>query len=215
MRKNIQDMMLSIRDDIFRQQGGDIVVRTPLNGYSKHGLAAKFGRAFGLNRDYRHPSYLMSDGRQSKHLSKSSAAWLSCNRFFNTETTFFDDKTIIETLSPSRGKARFAVEDADGIHQVRLLVAPINENPPPGFQMKIDPAENQAKWEKSYKGVYHTLHDVLTLQGEKKATVELDYPKFANNLIELHVIDGHGNRISVVKRSDNSVTSFLHRILNK
>ena len=80
--------------------------------------------------------------------------------------------------------------------------------------MKIDPAENQTQWEKSYKGKYYTLHDALTLQGEKKATVELDYPKFANNLIELHVIDGHGNRVYVIKRIDNSVTSFLRRIFN-
>lgn len=215
MRKNIRDAMLSIRDYIFRKrQGGDIVVRTPLNGYPKHVLAAKFGHAFGLNRDYRHPSYLMSSGRQSKHLSKSSAAWLNSSRFFNAETTFFDDKTVIETLSPSRGKARFKVEDADGIYQVRLLVEPTNENHPPGFQMKIDPAENQTEWEKSYKGKYYTLHDALTLRGEKKATVELDYPKFANNLIELHVIDGHGNRVCVIKRIDHSVTSFLRRIFN-
>ena len=214
IRKGIQDTTLSIRDHVFRRQGGDIVVRTPLNGYSKHTLAAKFGDAFGLNRDYRHPSYLMSYGRQSKHLSKSSAAWLSRSRFFNPETTFFDEKTVIETRSSSKRKARFKVEDADGIYQVRLLVKPINENHPPGFQMKIDPAENQTAWEKSYRGKYYTLHDALTLQGEKKATVELDYPKFVNNLIELHVIDGHGNRVDVIKRIDNSGTSFLRRILN-
>ena len=209
--KILKDMMLSLRNSIFREQGGYIVVRTPLNRYSKHGLAARFGHAFGLNRDYRHPSYLMSDGRQSKHLSKSSAAWLSRSRFFNPEKTFFDDKTIIETLSPSRGKARFKVEDADGIYQVRLLVKPISKNHPPGFQMKVDPAQNQTKWEKSYKGAYYTLHDALTLQGEKEATVKLDYPKLVDNLIELRVIDSHGNRVYVIKRIN---TSFLRRILN-
>ena len=211
IRESIQAMG---RDFIFRQQGAHIVVRTPLNRYAKHVLAAKFGDAFGLNRDYRHPSYLMSYGRQSKHLSKSSAAWLNSSRFFNTEMTFFDDKTIIKTRSPSKGKVRFKVEDADGIYQVRLLAESINENHPPGFQMKIDPVENQTEWEKLYKGRYYTLHDALTLQGEKKAIVELDYPKFANNLIELHVIDGHGNRVYVIKRINNSVTSFLRRILN-
>lgn len=188
MEKSIRDMVSGLRDYVFRRQGGDIVVRTPLNGYSKQVLAAKFGDAFGLNRDYRQPSYLMSSGRQSKHLSKDSAAWLSRSRFFNTEMTFFDDKTIVETLSPLKGKARFKVEDADGIYQVRLLVRP--------------------------KGVYYTLHDALTLQGEKKATVALDYPKFVDNLIELHVMDGHGNRVYVIKRIDNSVTSFLRRIFN-
>ncbi len=211
IRKIVRDMELSLRDYIFRQQGGDIVVHTPLNRYAKHGLAARFGHTFGLKRDYRHPSYLMSYGRQSKHLSKSSAAWLCGSRFFNPEMTFFDDKTIIETLSSSKGKARFKVEDADGIHQVRLLVKPINKNPPPGFQIKIDPAQNQIEWEKSYKGKYYTLHDAVTLQGEKEATVELNYPKLVDNLIELHVIDSHGNRVYVTKRID---TSFLRRILN-
>lgn len=80
--------------------------------------------------------------------------------------------------------------------------------------MKTAPAQNQAEWEKSYKGTYYTLYDALTLQGEKKATVELDYPKFVKNLIELHVIDGHGNRVYVIKRIGNSVTSFLRRLLN-
>ena len=211
IRKIIRDMELSLRDYIFRQRGGDIVVRTPLNGYSKHTLATKFGREFGLNRDYRHPSYLMSYGRQSKHLSKSSAAWLSRSRFFNREMTFFDDKTLIETLSLSRGKARFKVEDTDGIYQVRLLGQLTNKNHPPGFQVKIDPAQNQTEWEKYYEGEYYTLHDALTLQGEKEATVELDYPKLVDNLIELHVIDGYGNRVYVTKRID---TSFLRRILN-
>lgn len=211
LRKRIRDMELSLRDSIFRRQGGHIVVDTPLNGYSKHALAVKFGRAFGLNRDYRHPSYLMSSGRQSKHLSKSSAAWLSRSRFFNPEMTFFDDKTLIETRPSSRGKVRFKVEDADGIHQVRLLVKPINKNHPPGFQKKIDPAQNQTEWEKSYKGTYYTLHDALTLQGEKEATVELDYPKLVDTLTELHVIDGYGNRVYVIKRIN---TSFLRRILN-
>lgn len=212
MRKSIRDMELSLRDYVFRRQGGNIVVDTPLNRYAKHVLAAKFGDAFGLNRDYRHPSYLMSYGRQSKHLSKSSAAWLSSSRFFNPEMTFFDDKTLIEALSSSKGRVRFKVEDTDGIYQVRLLVQLTNKNHPLGFQMKIDPAQNQTEWEKSYKGTYYTLHDALTLQGEKKATVELDYPKFVDNLIELRVIDGHGNRVYVKKRID---TSFLRRILNQ
>lgn len=211
LKKRIRDMELSLRDSIFRRQGGDIVVHTPLKEHSKHTLAAKFGHAFGLNRDYRHPSYLMSYGRQSKHLSKSSAAWLSRSRFFNSEMTFFDDKTLIETLSLSRGKARFKVEDADGIYQVRLLGQLTNKNHPPGFQVKIDPAQNQTEWEKSYKGEYYTLHDAVTLQGEKEATVELDYPKLVDNLIELHVIDGYGNRVYVKKRIN---TSFLRRLLN-
>ncbi len=217
--RSIRNAERSIRNYVFSQQeGGNIVIRTPLNRYSKHDLATRFGKSIGLSRDYRNSSYLMSYSKNSKQLSKSSAAWLNRNRFFNfnTEMTFFNNNTSIEKLSPSKGKIRFKVEDADGIYQVRLLVKPMDENPPPGFQMKIDPAQNQIEWEKYYKGKYYTLHDVSTLRGETKATVELAYPKYADNLFELHVIDGDGNRVYVymqlVDRIGISPASLLRHI---
>lgn len=214
----IRSMELMIRNIIFRQQGGNIVVQTPLNAYATHDLAAKFGKSIGLNRDYRNSSYLMSYSEESKQLSKSSAAWLNRTQFFNSYMTNFDNKTIIEKLSKSKGKVGYEVQDADGIFQVRMLVKQNNENPPPGFKIKKDTTQNQIEWEKNYRGEYYTLHDALTLNGEKKATVEFEYPRNVDNLIELHVIDGYGNRvymyIQLVDQANISFSSLLRRIFD-
>ncbi len=211
----IKRLSIQLQDIVFRQQGGKIILRNSLDRYSKDAITYKFAQSFGLNRDYGHPSYLMSYEKQSKHLSKSSAAWLNRCQFFNSVKTYFDDITKIGKLSRSKGKARFKVEDADGICQVRLLVKPTNENPPPGFLWKKDPAENKTEWEKKFRGKSDVLHDVLTLNGEKKATVELDYPKFADNMIKIHVIDELGNRVyMIVDKRGKSGVSFLRRIFD-
>ena len=211
----LKQLSIQIQDMVFRQQGGEIILHNSLDKYSKDAITSEFAESFGLNRDYRSPSYLMSYEKQSKHLSKSSAAWLNKCRFFNSVKTYFDKKTIIGKFSPSIGKARFKVEDADGICQVRLLVRPTNENPPPSFQWKKDPTENKTEWQKKFKGKSNVLHNVLTLNGEKKATVKLDYPKFADNMIEIHVIDELGNRVYMIddKRGKSGV-SFLRRFFN-
>ncbi len=223
--KNIRDMErvereleLLVKDNIFREHGGNIVVRTPLNKYSMHNIAAKFGEAIGLNRDYRSPSYLMSYSEESKQLSMSSAAWLNCSKYFNANRTFYDVKTSIQRLSNSKGKVRFKIEDADGIRQVRLLVKPISESPPAGFKRYSDPVENQREWDKNYRGKNDVLHDVLTLKGEEKTTVEFDYPKYADNFINLRVIDGNGNRTymytQLVDRSGISFSSLIRRFFD-
>ena len=211
----LKRLSIQLQDIVFRQQGGKIILDNSVDKYSKDAIASKFAQSFGLNRDYRDPSYLMSYEKQAKHLSKSSAAWFNKCRFFNSVKTYFDDKTIIEKLSPSIKKARFKVEDADGICQVRLLVTPIGENPPPDFLWKKDPAENKTEWKKKFRGKSNVLHDVLTLNGDKKATVELDYPKFVDNLIKIQVIDELGNRVYMIadKRGKSGV-SFLRRIFN-
>ncbi|MDE0088016.1 MAG: WD40 repeat domain-containing protein [Candidatus Poribacteria bacterium] len=211
----LKRLSIRLQNIVFRQRSGKIILHNSLDKYSKDAITYKFAQSFGLNRDYRSPSYLMSYEKQSKHLSKSSAAWLNKCLFFNSVKTNFDDITKIEKLSPSKGKARFKVEDADGICQVRLLVTPTNENPPPGFLWKKDPAENKTEWEKKFKGRSNVLHDVLTLNGDKKATVELDYPKFADNMIKIQVIDELGNRVYMIadKRGKSGV-SFLRRFFN-
>ena len=218
IKNSIRDMELKIRNYPFRQRGGNIVVRTPLSGNSIHPLAAKFGESVGLNPDYRDSSYIMSYSKESKQLSKSSAAWLDRSRFFNSYMTNFDNQTIIEKLSHSKGKVRYNIEDADGIYQVRLLVKQKNEKPPPGFKKKIDPIQNQIEWEKNYRGEEYILYDVLTLNGEKQTIVEFDYPKFADNLIQLHVIDGYGNRVYLymllVDGKEMSFSSSLRRLLD-
>lgn len=211
----LKHLTIQAQGIVFRQQGGKIILHNSLDRYSTDVITTKFAESFGLNLDYRHPSYLMSYSNQSKHLSKSSAAWLNKCRFFNSVKTYFDDKTTIGKLSLSKGKIRFKVEDADGISQVRLLVKPTNENPPPNFLWKKDPAENKTEWENKFRGRREVLHDVLTLNGDKKATVELDYPKFADNMVEINVIDELGNRVyMIVDKRGKSGISFLRRIFN-
>ena len=208
-------LSIQLQNIVFRERGGEIIIKNSPEKFSKDAITYEFANSFGLNRDYRSPSYLMSYSNQSKHLSKSSAAWLNKCQFFNSVNTYFDDNTIIGKFSRSRGKARFKVEDPDGICQVRLLVEPTNENPPTGFQWKDDPTENKTEWQKNFRGRYNVLHDVMTLNGDKKATVSLDFPKFADNIIEIHVIDEIGNRVyMIVRKRGNSVEYFLQSILD-
>ena len=214
LRESPRNIALTLRGSMFREKGGHIIVNTPLNRFTTHALAQKFGKQFGLHRDYREPSYLMSDGRESKYLSKDSALWLSSSRFFNSEQVFFDKKTSINKLSRLRDKLRLEIEDADGISQVRLLAISNSDNPPPGYQEEIDPTENQKEWRTLDKGYTVFLQDVLTLQGEKKAKVELDYPKYLDSLIELHVIDNNGNRVYLIEITENPLTTILRGILN-
>ena len=189
-------LTFQLQGSVFRQQGGEIVLDKSLDSYSKDVIILEFAETFGLNRDYRNPSYLMSySDHQSKHLSKSSAAWLNKCKFFNSVETYFDDKTKIGKLSRSRRIARFKVEDADGICQVRLLVRPSNEKPPAVFQWKTDPAENQSVWKRKFLGSRGVLHDFITLNGEKKATIELDYPTYTDIPFRILVIDELGNKI--------------------
>ncbi len=212
--KRLRQLSLRLRGSMFREKGGHIVVETPLNGYTTHKLAQDFGKKFGLHRDYRDPSYLMSGGRAAKQLSKDSALWLSSSRFFNSRQMFFDKKTSINKLSRHRDKLRLEIEDADGISQVRLLSISYSNNPPPGFQDKIDPTENQKEWRTLDRGYTFFLQDVLTLQGEKKAKVELDYPKYLDSLIALHVIDDNGNRVYLYEITESPLTTVLRGIFN-
>ena len=214
LREMPRNMELTIRGSTSREKGGHIVVQTPINRFDTHTLAQKFGKQFGLHRDYRDPSYLMSDGRASKQLSKDSALWLNSSRFFNSEQVFFDRKTIIKNPSRHRNKLRLEIEDADGISQVRLLARSYSNNPPPGFQDKIDPTENETTWRTFDRGYTYFLQDVLTLQGEKKAKVELDYPKYLDSLIALHVIDDNGNRVYLYEITESPLTTILRGIFN-
>ena len=218
IESKLQDLRYSLRNIVFRQTEDEVILRTTLNRYSKFDIASKFADSFGLNRDYRNPSYLMSNSDQSKHVSNSSAAWLNKSKFFNNLNEFSDEQTIIEELPRSKEKARFEVEDADGIFQVRLLVTPTNENPPPSFQWKSDPVQNQSVWEKQFMGRYEALHDFKLLNGEKKVTVELNYPKFTEDMVEIHVLDGLGNRVykylDLNGKRGNSFGYLLRQIFN-
>ena len=211
----IDRLTFQLQGLVFRQQGGEIVLDKSIDSYSKDAIILKFASTFGLDRDYRDPSYLMSYSDQSKHLSKSSAAWLNKCKYFNSVETYFDHKTVIGKLSRSRRIAEFIVEDADGVSQVRLLVKPSNEKPPTVFQWKSDPAENQSVWKRKFLGYHFVLHDFITLNGEKKATIELDYPTYTDIPFEILVIDELGNRVyKYTKKRRNLLTLFLQRILN-
>ena len=218
IESKLQDLRYSLRNIVFRQTEDEVILRTTLNRYSKFDIASKFADSFGLNRDYRNPSYLMSNSDQSKHVSNSSAAWLNKSKFFNNLNEFSDEQTIIEELPRSKEKARFEVEDADGIFQVRLLVTPTNENPPPSFQWKSDPVQNQSVWKKQFMGRYEVLHDFMLLNGEKKVTVELNYPIFTEDMVEIHVLDGLGNRVykylDLNCKRGNSIGYLLRRIFD-
>ncbi len=214
LEAHLKRLRMEARNIVFREQGSEIVLRKPLNEYSIDTVVLKFAKLFGLTLDYRHPSYLMSYEKKSQRLSKNSAEWLNKCLYFNSEETFFDDMTKIEKLSPSMGKVRFQVEDADGISQVRLLVRPTPKYSPENIKQK-DTSNNKTEYKNGFSGSSYGIHDVLTLNGEKKATVAFDRPNHVDNMIELHVIDELGNRVYVhFDIKGNPVASFLRGIFN-
>lgn len=211
--------MINYKEKTWGQQGGDVIMPADPNGYSSVFVSKMLGYALGLDRDYRDASHLMSYGSKQKQLPKSSAEWLNESRLFNPNQTFYDQPSTIEKLSPLEGKVRFNVQDADGIDQVRLFVKPTDENPPPGYQRKKDTEQNQIDWERTHKGKYFTLYDYVTINAQKEATVEFDFPKFAKNLIRIQVIDGHGNMVyremNLVEKKENVTRSLIRRIFKR
>ncbi len=184
---------INYEKDISGQRGGTIIIPEDSDGYIPRSMLRMFGYAFGLGRDFSDPSYLMSYGSKQKQLSKKNAEWLDKSRLFNTYQKVFNKPSTIEKLSTLKGKVRFYLKDADGIHQVRLFVIPTNENPPLGYQSSTDPDKNKADWKSKYKGIKYVLYDYLNLDAETETTVEFDYPEYAGNEAKIHVIDGYGN----------------------
>ena len=211
-------LTINYEDKMWGQRGGDIIMTADPNKFSPIYISKMFGYAFGLDPDLRDASYLMSNGRKRKQLSKSSAEWLNKSRLFNPNQTFFDETSTIEKLTPLEGKVRFKVKDTDGIHQVRLLVRPTDENPPPGYKWNKDPEQNKIDWESKHKGRYFVLYDYLTLNAEKEATVEFNFPEFAKNMVRVQIIDGHGNMVyremKLVEKRENATKTLIRRILS-
>ena len=209
---------ISYKDKTWGQRGGDIIMTADPNKFSPIYMSKMFGYAFGLTSDFRDASYLMSNGRKRKQLSKSSAEWLNKSRLFNPNQTFFDETSTIEKLTPLEGKVRFKVKDTDGIHQVRLLVRPTDEDPPPGYEWNKDPEQNKIDWESKHKGRYFVLYDYLTLNAEKEATAEFNFPEFAKNMVRVQIIDGHGNmvyrKMKLVEKRENATKTLIRRILS-
>ena len=87
----------------------------------------ELGHAFGLAHDYRDDSEDAVVGGRGFRMSKCDAEWLSVSRFFNTKSIFRNEPGEIQLLSTSTysqdaTSLRFKVADADGLHQVQLLV---------------------------------------------------------------------------------------------
>ena len=217
VRASPELIMINYKEETWGKRGGKIIMPADPDGYPSRSLTYMFGYAFGLDRDFRDVSYLMSFSKRQNQLSKSSAEWLNKSRLFNPNQTFFDAPSIVEKLSPLQGKARFNVQDTDGIYQVRLLVKPNNENPPPGYQWNKDTDQNKIDWENKHKGKLFVLHDHLTMNAEKEVTVEFEFPKFAKNSIRVQVIDGHGNMVyremNLVEKKESATRSLIRRII--
>ncbi len=68
------------------------------------------------------------------------------------------------------------------------------------------------------EGKYFVLYDYLTLNAEKEATVEFNFPEFAKNMVRIQIIDGHGNmvyrEIKLVEKRENATKTLIRRILS-
>ena len=168
------------------------------NGFDWDTIAHELGHAFGLQHDFRDPSYLMSYGETKKRLSKGSAKWLDKSRFFNPNPPFFNEPTAIEIIGAAVNTAkskvlRFHLKDADGLHQAMLLILPTTDTPPPGYQTSKDTKDNKKNWKKKIRGKSFVLHDSRPLNAQNETIVEFNFPRLTKHRVELQVIDVHGS----------------------
>ena len=142
--------------------------------------AHELGHAFGLEHDFRDDTYIMSYGASRDQLSQCAAGWLDASRFFNTSQTAFNESTRLQMLTPltyppnaKDFTIQFEVTDADGIHQVQLLIPTTPEDLASGVK----------------------LHSCGNLPAQN-STVEFDTPTLTvrriNDVI-LQAIDVYGN----------------------
>ena len=142
--------------------------------------AHELGHAFGLEHDFRDDTYIMSYGAAPNRLSKCATGWLAANRLFNTDQTAFNEPTLLRMLTPTSYapnakdfRLQFAVTDADGIHQIQLLVPTTADDPASGIKL-------------------HSCMDGRT----QSSTLEFHTPTLTEhqeNTIALQVIDVYGN----------------------
>ena len=114
-----------------KQSGWAIVYR----GWDWFVAIHELGHAFGLNHDFRDNAYIMSFGpaaRSSARLSACAAEFLSVHPYFNPNIPLENEPyPTFELVSPTTYPAgaasvpiRLRVRDAEGVHQVILLVNP-------------------------------------------------------------------------------------------
>ena len=187
-------------ENLIRGKGGHAVI--PASGpcfdgaYGNIVTAHELGHAFGLEHDFHNDAYVMSYGAAPDRLSKCATSWLDAHRLFNTDQTAFDAPTTIQLLTPTAylPNARnltlqFEVTDADGIHQVQLLVPTTATDPAPGAK----------------------LHSCKNLNTQSSA-LEFSTPTLTTrhiNDIVLQVIDVYGNitRQNYTLKANNALLS--------
>ena len=161
----------SFDNEVWRRNlGGTAVI--PASGvcFDASIAAHELGHAFGLEHDFREEMYLMGYGSQSE-LSKDAAEWLSLHRYFNPGQTGADQDTILTVLSSRASGLKLALTDADGLHQVQLLVPTTASDPAQGMK----------------------LHGSKVLNGQTSSTVTFAVPELTGGAeVTLQVIDMHG-----------------------
>ena len=133
----------------------------------------ELGHAFGLGHDFRDDAYLMAYGTQER-LSPCAAEWLDVHRYFNTGQTGSNEITTIEMRSQRASHVQLQIADADGLHQVQLLIPTTADDPGQGPK----------------------LHSCKTLNGTLSSTFEFvttELTEAAKTEVTLQVIDVHGN----------------------
>ena len=96
---------------------------------SKQIFAHELGHALGLVHDFRDGGYVMSYGdcltrtiSDVSSLSPSSAHWLDVHSAFNEDRCSVDSPTAINSIKADKSSLKVKVDDADGLHQIRLIV---------------------------------------------------------------------------------------------
>ena len=195
-------------DLLVRTQGGRAVI--PASGTCFEGAygvvvaAHELGHAFGLEHDFRDPTYIMSYGVAPNRLSKCAARWLDASRFFNTDQTAFNEPTSIQMLTPSvylpnarNFTLQFEVTDADGIHQAQLLVPATVTDRAPGIKL-------------------HSCKNLSTQNGTLEFSTSILTTRQVNN-IALQVIDIYGNirRQNYTLKAERSLLSGNNADVNR
>ncbi|MDE0683450.1 MAG: T9SS type A sorting domain-containing protein, partial [Candidatus Poribacteria bacterium] len=183
---------------VVRTRGGYAVV--PASGQCFDGeigtqvTAHELGHAFGLEHDFRNDTFIMSYGAAPDRLSPCAAGWLAASRFFNADQTAFNEPTRLQMLTSSSYapnaenlRLQFEVTDADGIHQIQLVVPTVEEDPASGVKL-------------------HSCKDGHT----QSSPFEFEAPTLTAhrmNTVTLQVIDVYGNitRQDYTLRADDTL----------
>lgn len=95
----------------------------------------ELGHAFGLDHDFRNDLKPWIDSYSTEPMTTSACAarWLDAHRYFNRNTTYFNEPTAVEIWPPRMAESeglrlRFEITDFNGLHQVQLFSTVEYEN---------------------------------------------------------------------------------------